>query len=175
MADKPNITPARALETVRCNFPSASSELRDDFRDMLKSLAHHVRLEEYFARTELRGVVSLIVAGESVRACRAVGDAARRVCDLPRVLPGDKALGLAAALVELAAVMEDPAERVRLHKVIAYAPACLLLEEDALGAMVTNPLLNTAFTWLDRLVALECAGAQPSSFDDPEAMLVPAL
>ena len=175
MATKANITPARALETAQFDLSSVSHAVRDAYRDMLESLAFHVRVEEYFAGNKPRDRASSIDPAESVRACEAVGAAARKLRQLPSVLPGDKALTMAALLVELAVDMEEAADRERLHQVIARARACLLLEKDDAGAVMTNPLLNATFSWLERLAALEWGEAQPPSPDGPEAMPDPVF
>ncbi len=165
MAINPISTSARALETAQIkpasvSPPSISPGVRDAFCDLLECLAHLIEIEAFFASDASFDPAFAVDPGESVHAYATVRAAARKVRKLAPVWPGDKALKLAALLVDLAIGMEEAMDRAGVHEMIAHARACLLLEADAPEAEVTNHLLRVAFVRLERLAALE-TGAEP--------------
>lgn len=160
MAVKAISTSARALETAQFDLAAVSPAVRDAFCDLLECLAHLLEIEAFFASDASFDPAFAVDPGESVHAYATVRAAARKVRKLAPVWPGDKALKLAALLVDLAIGMEEAMDRAGVHEMIAHARACLLLEADAPEAEVTNHLLRVAFVRLERLAALE-TGAEP--------------
>ncbi|HHX82593.1 MAG TPA: hypothetical protein GX696_06385 [Pseudomonadaceae bacterium] len=168
-------TSARALETAQIKPPSVSHALRDTFCDLLECLAHLLEIEAFFASDASFDPAFAVDPAESVHAYATVHAAAMKVRKLPPVWPGDKALKLAALLVDLAIGMEEAMDRVGVHEMIAHARVCLLLEADASEAAVTNHLLRIAFVRLERLAALETDDAPLPHPDEHDAAPEPAF
>jgi len=173
MADISPITSARALKTALCALPSFSCPaVHFAFCDLLESLTQLVRIEEIFASDWSFDPAFALDPGESVHAYEVVRASVQEVRDLTPASKGDKALKLAALMVQLAIDMEEAMDRSGVHQMIAHARACLLLGEDDPDGAATNHLLRAAFTRLDRLAALE-EGEVP--FDGCDAELEPVF
>jgi len=156
MADKSPITSARTLETALCALPSFSCPaVHFAFCDLLENLTQLVRIEELFASDWSFDPAFALDPSETVHAYEVVRSSVQKVRDLTPVSPGDKALQLAALMVQLAIDMEGAMDCSGVHAMIAHARNCLLLEEDDPDGAATNYLLRAAFTRLDRLAALE--------------------
>jgi hypothetical protein len=125
------------------------------FCDLLESLTQLLRIEELFASDWSFDPAFSLDPGESVHAYRVVRASVHKIRGLTPASKGDKALKLAALMVQLAIDMEEAMDRSGVHEMIAHARACLLLEADDPDVAATNYLLKAAFTLLDRLAALE--------------------